>query len=38
MTRFICFRQIDLKSLIAYSSVGHMRLMLAGVFSNRSWG
>lgn len=38
LTSIICFRQIDLKSLIAYSSVGHISLMLAGAFSNRSWG
>nr|YP_009192124.1 NADH dehydrogenase subunit 4 [Granata lyrata]ALK03368.1 NADH dehydrogenase subunit 4 [Granata lyrata] len=38
ITSFICFRQVDLKSLIAYSSVGHMSLMLAGVLSNSSWG
>nr|QFG38779.1 NADH dehydrogenase subunit 4 [Glaphyrina caudata] len=38
ITSIICFRQIDLKSLIAYSSVGHMSLMLAGAFSNTSWG
>jgi len=38
LTRIICFRQIDLKSLIAYSSVGHISLILAGVFSNTSWG
>nr|YP_009232217.1 NADH dehydrogenase subunit 4 [Buccinum pemphigus]AMA20984.1 NADH dehydrogenase subunit 4 [Buccinum pemphigus] len=38
MTSIICFRQIDLKSLIAYSSIGHMSLMLAGAFSNTSWG
>nr|ANJ78399.1 NADH dehydrogenase subunit 4 [Littorina obtusata] len=38
LTSVICFRQIDLKSLIAYSSVGHMSLMLAGAFSNTSWG
>nr|AXA45447.1 NADH dehydrogenase subunit 4 [Pinguigemmula sp. MNHN IM 2013-18391] len=38
LTSVICFRQIDLKSLIAYSSIGHMSLMLAGVFSNSSWG
>nr|YP_635818.1 NADH dehydrogenase subunit 4 [Lophiotoma cerithiformis]ABB72495.1 NADH dehydrogenase subunit 4 [Lophiotoma cerithiformis] len=38
LTSIICFRQIDLKSLIAYSSIGHMSLMLAGVFSNSSWG
>nr|YP_010988169.1 NADH dehydrogenase subunit 4 [Eunaticina papilla]WOP07011.1 NADH dehydrogenase subunit 4 [Eunaticina papilla] len=38
LTSIICFRQIDFKSLIAYSSVGHMSLMLAGAFSNSSWG
>nr|YP_009739588.1 NADH dehydrogenase subunit 4 [Boreotrophon candelabrum]QIC50557.1 NADH dehydrogenase subunit 4 [Boreotrophon candelabrum] len=38
LTSIICFRQIDLKSLIAYSSIGHMSLMLAGAFSNSSWG
>ena len=38
LTRIICFRQIDLKSLIAYSSVGHMSLILAGAFSNTTWG
>ena len=36
LTRVVCFRQVDLKSLIAYSSIGHMSLMLAGVFSNTS--
>nr|YP_010713558.1 NADH dehydrogenase subunit 4 [Purpuradusta gracilis]WDA98690.1 NADH dehydrogenase subunit 4 [Purpuradusta gracilis] len=38
ITSVICFRQIDLKSLIAYSSIGHMSLMLAGAFSGSSWG
>nr|QGZ08656.1 NADH dehydrogenase subunit 4 [Nerita yoldii] len=38
ITSFICFRQTDLKSLIAYSSVGHMSIMLAGVFSTSSFG
>nr|YP_009254287.1 NADH dehydrogenase subunit 4 [Conus gloriamaris]ANC65470.1 NADH dehydrogenase subunit 4 [Conus gloriamaris] len=38
ITSIICFRQVDLKSLIAYSSIGHMSLMLAGAFSNSSWG
>ena len=38
LTSIICFRQIDLKSLIAYSSVGHISLMLAGAFSNTTWG
>nr|YP_010277816.1 NADH dehydrogenase subunit 4 [Neripteron violaceum]UHY94493.1 NADH dehydrogenase subunit 4 [Neripteron violaceum] len=38
ITSCICFRQTDLKSLIAYSSVGHMSIMLAGVFSTSSLG
>nr|QCF45687.1 NADH dehydrogenase subunit 4 [Pomacea maculata] len=38
LTSIICFRQIDLKSLIAYSSIGHMSLVLAGLFSNNPWG
>uniref|UniRef100_UPI00315D3AE6 NADH dehydrogenase subunit 4 n=1 Tax=Parasipyloidea carinata TaxID=3126553 RepID=UPI00315D3AE6 len=35
---FICFRQSDLKSLIAYSSVVHMSLVLAGIMSFNYWG
>lgn len=27
----ICMGQVDLKSLIAYSSIGHIRLCFAGV-------
>nr|ANZ03443.1 NADH dehydrogenase subunit 4 [Titiscania limacina] len=38
ITGLICIRQVDLKSLIAYSSVGHMGMMLAGAFSNSLWG
>lgn len=38
ITSIICIRQPDLKSLIAYSSVGHMGLILAGILSNSSWG
>lgn len=37
-TRLICIRQPDLKSLIAYSSVGHIGLILAGLLSNNVWG
>lgn len=37
-TSLICFRQSDLKSLIAYSSVGHMGLMVAGALINSVWG
>lgn len=38
ITSLICMRQPDLKSLIAYSSVGHIGLILAGILSNSSWG
>nr|YP_010183544.1 NADH dehydrogenase subunit 4 [Drawida gisti]QVG61473.1 NADH dehydrogenase subunit 4 [Drawida gisti] len=38
VTSAICLRQSDLKSLIAYSSVGHMGLMLAGALSKSVWG
>jgi len=37
-TRLICIRQPDLKSLIAYSSVGHIGLILTGILSNTAWG
>nr|YP_009171127.1 NADH dehydrogenase subunit 4 [Drawida japonica]AIR76352.1 NADH dehydrogenase subunit 4 [Drawida japonica] len=38
VTSAICLRQSDLKSLIAYSSVGHMGLMLAGALTKSVWG
>nr|YP_010535722.1 NADH dehydrogenase subunit 4 [Ornithodoros tartakovskyi]UYB78673.1 NADH dehydrogenase subunit 4 [Ornithodoros tartakovskyi]UYB78686.1 NADH dehydrogenase subunit 4 [Ornithodoros tartakovskyi] len=34
----ICFCQVDLKALIAYSSVCHMGLSLGGIFSGCGWG
>lgn len=34
----MCLRQIDIKSLIAYSSVAHMGLVLGGLASINSWG
>nr|AAX15688.1 NADH dehydrogenase subunit 4 [Branchiostoma belcheri] len=34
----ICLRQTDLKSLIAYSSVGHMALVVGGVMTGTAWG
>nr|ALO77248.1 NADH deshydrogenase subunit 4 [Drilonius striatulus] len=34
----ICLRQNDIKSLIAYSSVSHMSLMLGGVMTLTLWG
>jgi len=35
---FICLRQTDMKSFVAYSSVAHIRLVIAGVILNRLWG
>nr|UFZ13864.1 NADH dehydrogenase subunit 4 [Neochauliodes koreanus] len=34
----ICLRQVDLKSLIAYSSVAHMGIVLAGLMTLSTWG
>lgn len=38
LTRIICLRQPDLKSLIAYSSVGHIGLIISGTLSFSTWG
>lgn len=38
VTSIICLRQSDIKSLIAYSSVGHIALMLAGALSGTKIG
>nr|QVL28507.1 NADH dehydrogenase subunit 4 [Stomopneustes variolaris] len=38
ITSIICIRQTDLKALIAYSSVGHMSIVAAGIFSETTWG
>nr|YP_010503027.1 NADH dehydrogenase subunit 4 [Thyreophagus entomophagus]UXD78889.1 NADH dehydrogenase subunit 4 [Thyreophagus entomophagus] len=35
---FLCFRQMDLKMMVAYSSVVHMSIMLLGFLSYSSWG
>nr|YP_009053732.1 NADH dehydrogenase subunit 4 [Phylloscopus inornatus]AHC70147.1 NADH dehydrogenase subunit 4 [Phylloscopus inornatus] len=37
MTSAICLRQIDLKSLIAYSSVSHMGLVVAAIMIQTHW-
>ena len=34
----ICLRQVDIKSLIAYSSVSHIGLVLGGVITINYWG
>lgn len=35
---FICLRQVDIKSLIAYSSVAHIGLILCGLSTSNFWG
>nr|YP_009485612.1 NADH dehydrogenase subunit 4 [Acanthaspis cincticrus]AVZ00748.1 NADH dehydrogenase subunit 4 [Acanthaspis cincticrus] len=34
----LCLYQIDIKSLIAYSSVAHMGLVICGIFTLNFWG
>nr|WDE24469.1 NADH dehydrogenase subunit 4 [Psyllaephagus sp.] len=34
----LCLRQLDMKIIVAYSSVVHMGLMLLGIFSMKIWG
>nr|AND96297.1 NADH deshydrogenase subunit 4 [Onthophagus baolocensis] len=38
LVSLICIRQIDIKSLIAYSSVAHMGLVLSGIMTITYWG
>lgn len=38
MTGSICLRQTDLKSLIAYSSVSHIGLVVGGILTQTPWG
>jgi len=38
IVRLICLRQIDIKALIAYSSVAHIRLVLCGLVVFNWWG
>nr|WCH58161.1 NADH dehydrogenase subunit 4 [Scelimena sp. 1 JL-2023a] len=38
LVSLLCLRQVDLKMLIAYSSVAHMSLVVAGLFTMNSWG
>lgn len=38
IVRLICIRQIDLKSLVAYSSVAHIRIVIAGLITLSWWG
>nr|YP_009648530.1 NADH dehydrogenase subunit 4 [Micromus angulatus]AMW67873.1 NADH dehydrogenase subunit 4 [Micromus sp. YW-2016]ARO47901.1 NADH dehydrogenase subunit 4 [Micromus angulatus]QCE31811.1 NADH dehydrogenase subunit 4 [Micromus angulatus] len=38
LVSLICIRQIDLKSLIAYSSVSHMSMVICGIMTMSLWG
>lgn len=38
VTGLICLRQPDIKSIIAYSSVGHIGLLIAGALTLTNWG
>nr|YP_010371616.1 NADH dehydrogenase subunit 4 [Sphegina sp.]UOW81244.1 NADH dehydrogenase subunit 4 [Sphegina sp.] len=38
LVSLICLRQTDLKSLIAYSSVAHMGIVLSGLMTMSYWG
>ena len=38
ITRLICLQQRDLKALVAFSSIGHMRLVFLGGVTEYSWG
>nr|UFZ13276.1 NADH dehydrogenase subunit 4 [Corydalus sp. 3 YLJ-2021a] len=38
MVSLICIRQVDMKSMIAYSSVAHMGIALSGMMSMSLWG
>lgn len=38
ITRFICLAQTDIKSIIAYSSVGHIGIVIAGIITLNYWG
>nr|YP_009116316.1 NADH dehydrogenase subunit 4 [Limnephilus decipiens]BAQ19275.1 NADH dehydrogenase subunit 4 [Limnephilus decipiens] len=38
LVSLMCFFQMDMKALVAYSSVVHMGLMLAGLMTQTCWG
>nr|YP_010249655.1 NADH dehydrogenase subunit 4 [Nothochrysa sinica]QTT60772.1 NADH dehydrogenase subunit 4 [Nothochrysa sinica] len=38
LVSMLCLRQVDLKSLIAYSSVSHMSIVIGGIMSLNYWG
>nr|AWV84298.1 NADH dehydrogenase subunit 4 [Babras sonorivox] len=38
MISILCMVQVDMKSMIAYSSVAHMGLVIGGIMTMNSWG
>lgn len=38
LTRFVCLRQTDTKSLVAYSSVAHISLVIGGIIVGSASG
>lgn len=38
VTRFVCLRQTDTKSLVAYSSVAHIRIVIGGIIISSTSG
>nr|YP_010827555.1 NADH dehydrogenase subunit 4 [Callibia diana]WFD61151.1 NADH dehydrogenase subunit 4 [Callibia diana] len=38
LVSLMCMRQVDMKALIAYSSVAHMGLVIGGLMTLNSWG
>lgn len=38
LATLMCLRQSDIKSLVAYSSVGHMSIVASGIIIDTSWG
>lgn len=37
-SRLICLNQVDIKKLVAYSSVVHIRILLGGLLTLNNWG
>nr|YP_009462885.1 NADH dehydrogenase subunit 4 [Biomphalaria straminea]AUW35083.1 NADH dehydrogenase subunit 4 [Biomphalaria straminea] len=38
LASLMCLRQVDLKAFIAYSSIGHMALVIVGILNDQVWG
>nr|QLY89836.1 NADH dehydrogenase subunit 4 [Bathyomphalus contortus] len=38
LAAFMCLKQIDMKSFVAYSSVSHMSLVILGILCDSTWG